>query len=911
MNKLLGISFRLVLCLGALLTQVSIAAQDLSQAKQLCENASAQQREMARAAGYDVDALCASLKSQSSQDSKTTSSASSILPRELDNFPIGAEQHHLEDEIESNKPRIEQKLEPFGYDIFAGLPTTYTPVTDLPVPSNYVVGPGDVIQVQLYGKENNSYELVVSRNGSIQFPQLGPINVAGLSYTELKESLTQQINEQFIGVKSNISLGELRSIQVFVLGESYKPGAYTVSSLSTVMNALYVSGGIKEVGSLRNIQLKRNGQLISSIDLYDFLLKGDIRADRRLQSGDVIFIPSVNKTASIAGEVVRPAIYEIKNEKSISELVDLAGGFLPSAYTQDVRIERIDNENQKTALDIDLTTKAGRLTTLKAGDFLKVYPVAEKNENIVELSGHVERPGTLAWKKGLRLADVISNAKQLKLNANIDAVIIAREVTPLGELKVHHASLRAAWKNYDSFDNILLEPRDRIIILANSITEKEVDIYKKESREKKYLDAVESQKFDVSRLNAGRSLTYETGVPSNNIEPLDNEVGSEYLTKDKALLNGEKQLKPEIEEYELLELEIRNQEVEKLVKELKSQSTYENPARVVRVDGAVKFPGEYPLTETMSSADLINIAGGLSESAYIVEAEITRQEIIGNETAKITHLPVELQSEFLGNRSSTLKAKDQLSVKITPEYRNETFVEVQGEVRFPGRYKVARGETLTQLIERVGGFSDFAHIKATVFSRKELREHEQKQLDQLQDKLRQSIATIELEQSNIGKTADVSSAKSLIDILDTTEATGRLVINLDGILAGKIEDVVLKDGDMLIVPSYRQEVTVVGEVQVATSHLYNPNFDFEDYIDRSGGEKDTANSDAIYIVKADGSVILPNRSSWLTHSDAKIESGDTIVVPLDTTRVDSLELWSRVSQIVYQLALGAAAVNSF
>lgn len=911
MNKLLGVSLSLILCWGVLMTQSAMAAQDLSQAKQLCENASAQQREMARAAGYDVDALCASLKKQPGRDSQTSSSTSSILPRELDKFPIEVEQNDLEDEIEKNKPRVEQKLEHFGYDIFAGLPTTYTPVTDVPVPSNYVVGPGDVIQVQLYGKENNSYELTVSHNGDIQFPQLGPINVSGLSYTELKESLTQQISEQFIGVKSNISLGELRSIQVFVLGESYKPGAYTVSSLSTVMNALYVSGGIKDVGSLRNIKLKRNGQLVSTIDLYDFLLKGDTRADRRLQSGDVIFIPSVNKTASVAGEVVRPAIYEVKNEKSISELVDLAGGLLPSAYAQDVRIERINNKNQKTALDIDLTTTAGRSEILKAGDFLKVYPVAEKNENVVELRGHVERPGTLAWRKGLRLADVISNAKQLKLNANIDAVIIVREVNLLGELEVHHASLRTAWIKPDSFDNIRLEPRDKIIILANSITEKEIELYKKESRKKEYFDALELQKFDVARLKEKSSFPLSEPLPTNNMETLKNKTGNSSLEKDKELLNEEEQQELENEEYQELALEIRNQEVVSLIKELKSQSTYNNPARVVRVDGAVKFPGEYPLTETMSSADLIKMAGGLADSAYIVEAEITRQQIVGNEIVKITHLPVDLQTEFLGNTSLTLRAKDQLSVKVTPEYRNETFVEVQGEVRFPGRYKVARGETLTQLIERVGGFSDFAHVKATVFSRKDLREHEQKQLDQLQDKLRQSIATIELEQSNIGKTADVSSAKSLIDILDTTEATGRLVINLKGILEGKINDVVLKDGDKLIIPSYRQEVTVVGEVQVATSHLYNPNFDFEDYIDRSGGEKDTANSDAIYIVKADGSVILPNRSSWLSHNDARIESGDTIVVPLDTTRVDSLELWTRVSQIVYQLALGAAAINSF
>ncbi|MCW9027653.1 MAG: SLBB domain-containing protein, partial [Kangiella sp.] len=742
---------------------------------------------------------------------------------------------------------------------------------------------------------------------------LGPINVAGLSYTEMKDSLTQQVSEQFIGVKSNISLGELRSIQVFILGESYKPGAYTVSSLSTVMNALYVSGGIKDVGSLRNIQLKRNGQLISTIDLYDFLLKGDTRTDRRLQSGDVIFIPSVKKTAAVAGEVVRPAVYEIKNEETIADLVELAGGLLPTAYAQDIRVERIDNKNQKTGLDLDLTTTAGLSTTLKDGDYLKIYPVADKNENIVELLGHVQRPGMLAWEKDIRLSDVIPSAKQLKMNANVDAVIVAREVNLLGQLEVHHVSLRNAWKDPKGADDITLKPRDRIIVLANAITEKEVKQYESTLRKEKYFDAVEMKKFDVSSLNSfsGQSGEFPrvAGVSAGSQEQA--EAKDSFLSGNNKLLTEEEQIEKDGERQRELILEIRNKEIEKLIKELKAQSSYSEPSKVVRVDGAVKFPGEYPLTIGMAPADLIKLAGGLSESAYIVEAEVTRQNIIDNEVFKISHMPVDLQAEFLGGASVSMKARDQLTVKITPEYINETFVEVQGEVRFPGRYKVSRGETLSQLIERVGGFSDFAHIKAAVFSRKELREHEQKQLDQLQDKLRQSIATIELEQSNIGKTADVSSAKSLIDILDTTEATGRLVIDLKKILAKNGTDVVLKDGDKLIIPSYRQEVTVVGEVQVATSHLYNPTLDFEDYIDRSGGEKDTANSDAIYIVKADGSVILPNRSSWLSHNNERIEAGDTIVVPLDTTRVDSLELWTRVSQIVYQLALGAAAVNSF
>lgn len=863
MNKLLGISLSLVLGFIALACQSSHAAQDLSQAKQLCENASEQQRKMARAAGYDVDALCESLKNQTSSNTQQATGNTSILPREITQFPLEKDEKDLETEQEEVKPRVEQKLEKFGYELFAGVPTTYTPVSDIPVPSNYVVGPGDVINVQLYGKENNSYELTVSRSGDIQFPQLGPINVAGLSYTELKESLTQQISEQFIGVKSNISLGELRSIQVFVLGESFKPGAYTVSSLSTVMNALYVSGGIKEVGSLRNIQLKRNGQLISTIDLYDFLLKGDTRADRRLQSGDVIFIPSVKKTASVAGEVVRPAIYEINDEKTVSELVELAGGLLPTAYAQDVRIERIDEKNRKTAVDVNLMTIAGKSTAIKNGDFLKIYPVADKNENVVELLGHVLRPGLVAWKKGMRISDLVPSAQYLKQNANIDAALIIRETNELGSLQPLKVSLRDVLEEPTSKDNLLLQPRDRFVVLANVIDTKELETKLEEFFE-------EEEKFE-SELD--------------KLELAD--------------------LKTELTQ------ELRMEVLKSINIELINQAGFDSPAKVVSIDGPVKFPGQYPLSKDMTIIDLVQLAGGFAESAYTLEAELTRQDLSDPQQADVHHMLIDLQQEFLGTVQFTLKPHDQVSIKATPEFRDVAKVEVLGEIKFPGQYTIRRGETLSQLIKRVGGFSEFAHVKATVFSRKELREREQEQIKLLQDRLRQEIAATELEQSNIGKSADVTKAESLLDVLDTTEATGRLVIDIDAVLEGAVTDVVLKDGDKLIVPAFRQEVTVVGEVQVPTSHLYNSNLDFVDYIERSGGEKDTSNTDAIYIVKADGSVVLPNKSSWLTHSEADIEPGDTIVVPLDTDRVDSLELWTKVSQIVYQMALGAAAINSF
>src|SRR5690606_36154482 len=199
-------------------------------------------------------------------------------------------------------------LRPFGYSLFAGAPTTFAPVTEIPIPTDYILGPGDSIRLQMFGKENQQHELQVSRDGTIELPQSGPMPVAGLDFDEVKQQLTRWVREKYIGVDAAVSLGELRSMQVFILGEARTPGAYTVSSLSTMTNALFVSGGVKLTGSLRKVQLKRQGKQIAELDLYDLLLRGDTSDDRRLMPGDVIFIPPVGTTAAIEGEVRRPAI---------------------------------------------------------------------------------------------------------------------------------------------------------------------------------------------------------------------------------------------------------------------------------------------------------------------------------------------------------------------------------------------------------------------------------------------------------------------------------------------------------------------------------------------------------------------------------------------------------------------------
>ncbi|MEJ2347436.1 MAG: SLBB domain-containing protein, partial [Gammaproteobacteria bacterium] len=357
-------------------------------------------------------------------------------------------------------------LKPFGYDLFSGVPTTFAPATDIPVPSDYVIGPGDTVQVQLFGKDNSEYSLVVTRDGTLNFPGLGPVPVTGLTFAELRKNLEKRVREQMIGVKASITMGALRSIRVFVLGDARRPGSYTVSALSTMTNALFVSGGIDKIGSLRDIQLKRHGKVITHLDLYDLLLHGDTSHDRRLLPGDVIFVPPVGDTVGVSGEVKRPAIYELKNETTVGQVVKLAGGLLPNADPKVTQLERVGTNQERTLVDVDLSKAAGRSMHVRDGDVVRVYSVLGRLSDVVTLAGHVERPGKRQWRQGMRLTDLISSADDLRPRADMHYVLIRRELPPDRRVQVFSADLAAALRNPNSSANVALRPRDKVLVFG-------------------------------------------------------------------------------------------------------------------------------------------------------------------------------------------------------------------------------------------------------------------------------------------------------------------------------------------------------------------------------------------------------------------------------------------------------------
>ncbi|HET7204449.1 MAG TPA: SLBB domain-containing protein [Steroidobacteraceae bacterium] len=727
-----------------------------------------------------------------------------------------------------------EALKPFGYDLFAGSPSTFAPVTDVPVPAEYVVGPGDRLEVQLIGNTRGRHSLVVNRDGRIMFPELGPIPVSGLRFEEARARIEARVTEQMIGTQAFISMGDLRSIRVFVLGEAERPGSYVVSGLATITNAIFVSGGVKPIGSLRDIQLKRDGRVVERLDLYDLLLSGDTSANVRLLPGDVIFIPPVGRTVGVTGAVRRPAIYELAGESTAADLLHLAGGLTPEADPSLATIERIQGRRERTVVDADLSSAQSRMVQLQSGDVLHVPSARPTFGNSVELMGHVYRPGGRQFRNGMKLTDVLPAIDELKPNADIHYVLIRREQVESRRIVTLSADLERAWQDPASPENLQLTPRDRILV------------------------------FD---LEAGRR---------------------QYLAP--------------------------------VIDELKLQAVSSEPTRLVRVSGRVRAEGEYPLDPGMRVSDLIRAGGGLAEQAYEGDAELARYQIRDGQTRQTEVRKVSLARALAGDPAADLLLSpfDTLVVKEISEWSQQDVVSLEGEVRFPGYYPIARGETLRSVIARAGGLTTLAFTRGSIFTRELLKERERQQIKMLANRLRQDLSTLALQGVQAGGMGAVQASdtiaigQSLLSDLQSAEPVGRLVIDLDRVMAaapGSTGDLILRNGDRLRIPKQMQEVTVIGEVQNATSHLFTPSLSRDDYIRMSGGATQKADEGRIYVVKANGSVEAKH-SKWF-RSSLEIHPGDTIVVPLDAERMRPLPLWTAVTTILYNIAVAVAAVNSF
>jgi len=354
--------------------------------------------------------------------------------------------------------------------------------------------------------------------------------------------------------------------------------------------------------------------------------------------------------------------------------------------------------------------------------------------------------------------------------------------------------------------------------------------------------------------------------------------------------------------------ENRAKSLKDLLAKLKLQSRVGEVTRMVTIDGTVQSPGDYPLTKDMNLTQLIAAAGGLREQAYAQAVEITSFDFTSGQQVVSTHRSVNLAAIIVGKQSDiVLQPYDRVSVRMLPEYRETMSVELNGEVRLPGIYTFLRGETLSGVIERAGGLTDSAHAQAAVFTREMLRQQEQQRLEEISASIKADIAAVNVEGE---KSVNTEDEKRILQRLDGQKALGRLVIDLAAIMQGSA-DIALMDGDHLVIPEYRKEVSVMGEVSWSSAYQYNPKFTITDYIKLAGGVSARADKARIYVVKVDGSVRSPSGSGWLRWRRVNIEPGDTVIVPMEIDRQRPMALWAEAAGIIYQLSLGAAAIKSF
>jgi len=736
----------------------------------------------------------------------------------------------LLDKIEP-KP-VDRSLKQFGYDFFRNSIANLPSVENLPVGSDYVIGPGDSLRVDVWGSLQARYDAPVDRNGEVTIPRVGAVKVWGLTYGQVREAIDKAFSRYYKGYELNVTLGSLRTIQVYVVGEVEVPGTYNVSSLATVINALAAAGGPSKNGSLRSIRISRGSKAVQEIDLYAMFLSGDRSRDIRLENGDTIFVPVIGPVVAVAGEVKRPGIYEIKGKSTLPDLLSMAGGITAAGDTGRIQVERIEGNSTRVVADYvtdgkSLETELAKVE-VRDHDMVNVFPVREATREVVTLAGNVARPGAYQFRKGMRVKDLIPDASVLMPESYLESAEITR-----------------------------LSPTD----------------YRRE----------------VMTVNLREALK---GNPTDNVE---------------------------LQEQDTIKIFSRDEMVER-------------PR--VSISGQVVNPGIYDYFPRMTVRDLVTAAGSPKRNAYLESAELTRVAV-GGSSAKASRLEINLGKALTGDpaHNLVLEPEDALIVRGIENWLEATdrFVTLRGEVKFPGTYSIAKGERLSSVIERAGGYTDKAYLKGAKFKRKSVRDEQQKRMDEVISRTEQEIlrkqgelaaVAASKEELEATRTALEGLQKSL-NKLRESRAEGRVVIRLAKLDSFRKSpyDLELMGGDILEVPQVSSVVNVMGQVYNPTSFVHLPGEDVAHYLKDAGGATRDGEEDDMYIISADGSVLSRQQTSFgISWSDSQrrwtfggflataLDPGDTLVVPQKLERIAWMREIKDMTTILSQVALTAGVV---
>jgi protein involved in polysaccharide export with SLBB domain len=644
----------------------------------------------------------------------------------------------------ASRIHIKDPVLPFGYEIFGYLPATFEPLASGPVDPDYPIGPGDEVIIQVWGDNQFTHAAVVSREATISVPDVGQVVLNGLSLAQAKRLIADRLAAVYSGIRAHrpttfvdVTLGKLRTMQVFILGDVVRPGGYTISSVATVLNALYNAGGPTPRGSMRDVRIIRRNQVFQHVDLYGYILTGSKAGDTRLQSGDVVFVPPIGKVAAVVGEVHRPSIYELATGEGMQELLKLAGGVLTTAVVDRALIDRIvpfaERDSlagqDRVALDVPLRAilaDSARNPELHDRDIVQVFRIGDTRRNTVEITGNpVIRPGVFQWRTGMHVSDLIRDAGGFDPDIYMDRAQIFRTNPDGGRTMRSFNLTKAMAKDHD--DDLLLQELDSIAVVSV---------------------------WDIRDRHS------------------------------------------------------------------------------VQISGSVRKPGTYEYLKGMTVMDLVFRAGGLKESAYKKQAEVSRVDSSTIATTKAAEVhQVAITGDYAVHSADStfaLNEDDQVFVREIPDWDLQRNVTVTGEVAYPGTYSLNDpNEKLSSLLKRAGGLKETAYPRAAQFTR-------------------------------------------------VKGNAGRLAVDVESVTKGKKKsDLILEEGDQVFIPREPRTVKVAGEVGFPASVLYEKGKPLRHYVEQAGGYTESSDEGRVKVIQPNGKVKSVKKLWW----DPEPEPGALVIVP--------------------------------
>ena len=779
-----------------------------------------------------------------------------------------------------------QLLQIYGAKLFRNVPSTFSPSDLAPVTSDYVLGPDDELRVRIWGQINYSGNLRVDRSGDIYLPQVGAVQVAGLQFSALDQHLRAAVGRVYRNFDLSVDMGRIRSMQIYVTGQARRPGVYTVSSLSSLVDALFASGGPSAQGSLRHIELRRGGKTVADFDLYALLIHGDKSKDSRLLPEDVLYIPPAGPQVAIIGSVHTPAIYEIRDSETIGDLIDAAGKTTTVAANSRISLERLGDRQGRQAMEFPFD-KTGLSATLSGGDILRVFSIVPAYQKTVTLRGDVANAGRFAWHDGMHLSELIPDRDSL----------LSRDYW----WKRSHLGLPAP-----EFEPLISD--------------------------------FETNQRRPNRSNGYPCTTYNVDPNSANPSQINPNTGDPYPSTVCSAPNGGNPNNPNSNNQQPYNnLDPTSAEAQDALTAALNSSDRQDTAGY-NIDS--QNPRQSGSTGSVASQFGQMSGPGSTTQPKRTEVKISAPEIDWNyavierldpQTLKTSLLPFDLGKLVLNHDASqdfplqpgdVITVFSQADIRVPLEEQTK-YVNLEGEFVHAGIYSVQPGETLRDLIRRAGGFTRRAYLYGSEFDRESTRVLQQQRIDEYVrlaalDASRGTLALTASATTSAGTVANTSAAtaaeQQLLARLKQIRATGRIVLDFPSNAAdvNDVPEISLENLDRFTVPPRPATINIVGAVYDQNSFIYQSGGSAGHYLRIAGGPNRDADSRHSFVIRADGSVVSHGavKGPWgNSFKDLKLNPGDTIVVPDKSIRPTALRGFLDWTQIFSQLAIGAAAVE--